>query len=285
MIHFSCPECGSVLHAGDKQSGKVTPCLACGQPVIVPPPVRELKMGIPLPDEPDDAAPSENDWTDAAGAGEPELPHYRGSIWPRVVPLLAFTLLVLLAGGAVPGYLWIRAEREKKALAEARTTPSPTQRVHPTTRQRIEEVEEPKVRNRADAESVFERWDLPAQLDLPPSKAIPDDERRPGWNGEFHRRARDFVTRDFPAIKSAMAFEAALGNARRQLRVLMDVRDTETLVSWRKALPRLSKVLHTEYEQVKKGGSTKGELASLEKVIAEFDRFSQEVDAAAREKE
>jgi len=283
MIRFSCPECGSVLHAGDEQTGKVTPCLACGQPVIVPPPVRQPKMGIPLPEERDDDEPPENDLSDDPRDGESELPHYRGSIWPRVMPLLAFALLVLLAGGAVAGFLWFRPDRQKAALAEART--SPTQRVYPTTRQRIEEVEEPKARNRADAESVFERWDIPAQLDLPPSKPIPDDERRPGWNGEFHLRARDFVTRDFPAIKSAAAFEAALSNARRQLRVLIGVKDAETLVSWRRALPRLSKALHAEYEHVKKGASASGELTRLEKVVAEFDRFSQEVDAAARETE
>jgi hypothetical protein len=282
MIRFSCPECGSVLHAGEEQTGEVTPCLACGQPVIVPPPIRQPKMGIPLPNEPDDESP-ENDWSDESGEGEPELPHYRRSIWPRVMPLFAFALLVLLAGGAVAGFLWFRPDRQKAALAEARTSPSP--RANPTTRQRIEEVEEPKARNRADAESVFERWDIPAQLDLPPSKPIPDDERRPGWNGEFHLRARDFVTRDFPAIKSAAAFGAALDNARRQLRVLIDVKDAETLVSWRRALPRLSKALHVEYEQVKKGASANGELARLERVIAEFDRFNQEVDAAAREKE
>jgi hypothetical protein len=282
MIRFSCPECGSVLHAADEQTGRVTPCLACGQPVIVPPPVRQPKMGIPLPNEPDDDSP-ENDWSDESGDGEPEMPHYRGGIWPRVMPLFAFTVLVLLAGGAVAGFLWIRSERQRAALAEART--SPTQRANPTTRRQIEEVEEPKVRSRADAESVFERWDIPANLDLPPSKSIPDDERRPGWNGEFHSRARDFVTRDFPAIKSAAEFEAALSNARRQLRVLIEVRDAEKLVSWRKALPRLSKALHAEYEQVKKEASANGDLTRLDKVIAEFDRFSQEVDAAAREKE
>jgi len=285
MIRFACPACGSVLHAADGQTGATTPCLACGQPVLIPPPVRAPKLGIPLPAEPDDAKESHDESSGEAnydGALDHALPNYRRSIWPRVMPLFAFFMLLLLFGGAVYGFIWFRSERQKMAQADSRHSTS--QRTNLTKPKLVDEVEQPKGQKQAPKpESVFDRWDLPDHLDLPPSQPIPDDERRPGWNGEFHRQAREFVIREFSAIKTAAEFATKLPKARHDLQILIDVKDDESLVKLRKALPRLSKELHAEYESAKSAGDTAA-LAKLIRVAEDFDQFSQDVDAAARAK-
>ena len=107
-----------------------------------------------------------------------------------------------------------------------------------------------------------------------------------GWalKGEAHQQAREFVYRDFPTIKSSADFDAKLPTARQKMQVLIGVKDEYTLLKLRNTLPDVAKALREEITAAKQDADDADKLAKLKKTVEDFDKFSQEVDAAVQGK-
>jgi hypothetical protein len=51
MIRFACPACSHIFKTAEENAGKKTLCQICKQPVQIPPAIRRVMLGIPVPEK------------------------------------------------------------------------------------------------------------------------------------------------------------------------------------------------------------------------------------------
>ena len=98
-----------------------------------------------------------------------------------------------------------------------------------------------------------------------------------GWalKNSDHGVAREFVYREWPAVKSSADIEAKIPLARQKMQVLIGVKDEYTLAKLRDTLPDVAKVLRDEIQVANQNPDDGDKLTKLKKVADDFDKFAR----------
>ena len=102
---------------------------------------------------------------------------------------------------------------------------------------------------------------------------------------DAHRQAREFIYKDWPAVKTADEIAAKLPVVKQKMQTCVQVNDKLTLAKLRATLPEVGKILGDEITALTKDGDADmDKINKLKKLVEEFDKFGQEVDAALKGK-
>jgi hypothetical protein len=123
-----------------------------------------------------------------------------------------------------------------------------------------------------------------------PEETVPKKEMESlqiAWaiKSDAHRKAREFIFKDWPTVKSSDDIAAKLPAARKNFLVCVDAGDKLTVAKLRATLPEIGKILADEITSITKDGEADmDKINKLKKLVADFDKFGQEVDAALKSK-
>ncbi len=110
-------------------------------------------------------------------------------------------------------------------------------------------------------------------------------ERNWALKSDAHRQAREFIFKEWPQVKTADEVATKLPTARQKMQVCVGVNDKLTLLKLRATLPDVGKILADEITALKNAGEADTDKVNkLKKLVDDFTKFGQEVDAALKGK-